>query len=61
LPDATPVTVPVEEPIVASEALLLLQVPPDEPSLNVVVAPAQTIPVPVIDDGSGLTVTAAVL
>jgi hypothetical protein len=29
VPDATPVTIPLEEPTVATEALLLLHTPPD--------------------------------
>ena len=56
VPVATPVTTPVPETIVASVVLPLVQVPPVVGSLNVVVAPAQTLVVPVIADGKGLTV-----
>ena len=61
VPAATPVTVPVL-PTVATVVAVLLQAPPVVASLNPVVAPAQTIAVPVIvpADGSGLTVTTLV-
>jgi hypothetical protein len=56
VPPETPVTTPVEEPI-AALPLLLLQVPPDEVLLRVVVSPAQTTVVPDIVAGNGFTVT----
>ena len=56
VPAFTPLTTPLEEPTVATDISLLLQVPPP-PSLNVVVAPAQTVVVPEIAEGNGLTVT----
>jgi hypothetical protein len=58
-PGETPVTVPVDEPMVATALLLLLQVPPEVASVNVVVAPWQrTVPVeaPDIAAGNGFTV-----
>ena len=61
-PTAAPETIPVEVPTVAIDALLLLQLPPEVASLKVVVAPVQTVVVPVIApavDGAALTVTAA--
>src|ERR1043166_4771101 len=57
VPADTPVTTPVVEPIVATPVLLLLQVPPPVPSLNVVVAPWQILVTPVIGRGDGYTVT----
>ena len=61
LPLATPVITPVPEPAVAIVISLLLQLPPTVTSLNVVVKPEQTLSVPDIDDGSGLTVIIAVI
>ena len=60
MPDNTPVIIPVEEPAVAIPVLPLVHVPPLVASLKVVVKPAQTAAVPVIDDGNGLTVTTTV-
>ena len=60
MPDDTPVTVPVDEPIVAMPVPPLLHVPLAVASFNVVVKPAQTVTVPVMDDGNGLTVTTIV-
>ena len=60
VPAVEPVTIPVDEPIVAL-LLLLLQTPPDGVEFNVVVKPAHTLSVPVIEEGLGLTVTTAVL
>jgi hypothetical protein len=51
---------PDVEPIVATELLLLLQVPPGEISFNVVVTPWQKAVIPVIGAGSGFTVNATV-
>ncbi len=55
-----PVTMPVVDPTVAMPVLLLLQVPPPA-SDNVVVKPEQTLSVPSIVVGNGLTVTTAVI
>ena len=60
VPDVTPETIPELVPIVATLVLLLIHVPP--PVLeSVVVEPAQTVAVPVIADGNGLTVTTVVV
>lgn len=56
VPDATPVTMPDEEPTVARATLLLLQVPPVVGSLRVVVCPTHTFVVPVIAPGAPFTV-----
>lgn len=54
--DDTPDTIPVvlTEPIAV---LLLLHTPPAGALFNVVVLPSHTLVVPVMTDGSGLTVT----
>lgn len=59
-PAATPVTIPVPEPTVASEALLLLHVLLPEPLVNVVVNPTHTFGVPPIVAGRGLIVAITV-
>ncbi len=58
---APPVTTPVAEPIPATVAGLTLQVPGVVASLNVVVRPGQTLSVPLMAAGNGLTVTVAVI
>ena len=60
VPAATPVTTPVDAPTVAWLVLLLLQLPPEGVLFNVVVAPTQTLAVPVIAIGCALTVTGCV-
>jgi hypothetical protein len=45
----------------ATPVALLLHAPPVVASLNVVIEPAQTDKVPVMEDGNGLTVTTAVM
>ena len=60
MPYDTPVTTPVDEPIVAMPVLPLVHVPPLVASLMLVVKPAHTVAVPVMDEGSGLTVTTTV-
>ena len=57
VPDNTPVTIPVNEPIVATAVLLLVQVPPAAPSLSAVVAPTHACNIPVIAVGPEFTVT----
>ena len=59
VPAAIPVTIPVE-PMVATDVVPVLQVPPEELLLNVVVEPWHNPEVPVIAPGSGLTVTVVV-
>lgn len=61
VPVPTPVTIPELVPAVACEVLLLLHVPPEVPSLNVIVAPMHTADAPVIAAGDGLTVIVAAL
>ena len=56
MPDTKPETIPVPDPTVAIEILLLLHVPPEVTSLNIVVKPVQTFVTPVIADGDELTV-----
>jgi hypothetical protein len=59
VPEETPVTIPVEEPTVATAVLLLIQVPPNVVSLNVAVDPEQIPETPAIAPGEGLIVTVA--
>lgn len=55
VPGVIPVTIPEEEPMVATAGLLLLHVlPPVE--LRVVFSPTHTVEEPVIEPGNGLTV-----
>jgi len=51
---------PVVEPTLATEILLLSHVPPEVASLSVVVDPTHTAVVPVIDNGNAFTVTTVV-
>lgn len=60
LPPLTPVITPVPVVAVAIDVLLLLHAPPVDVELSVVVAPAHTVAVPVIADGSVFTVTTTV-
>jgi len=60
VPDNTPVTFPVPLPTVATAVLLLAQVPPVVPSVNVVVDPAQNGDDAEIPTGVVLTVTIVV-
>ena len=55
-PEVTPVTIPDVEPMVATPVLLLVHVPPEVASVNVVVKPTHTFVVPPIAAGFGLTV-----
>lgn len=59
VPADTPVTTP-EASIEATTVLLLLHVPLPVTSLSVVVEPAHTLAVPVMADGTALTVTVVV-
>lgn len=59
VPAVTPVMVPLVL-IVATDGVLLLQVPPVVVLLTVVVCPTHTCSVPAIAAGSGFTVTVAV-
>ena len=60
VPGATPVTVP-KASTVALAVLLLLHVPALVTSINIVVAPTHTLVTPLIDEGNGFTVKAAVV
>lgn len=60
IPADTPVTTPVELPIVASAILLLVHVPPEGVEDKVVADPMQTFNVPVMVDGVWLTVNGVV-
>jgi hypothetical protein len=62
VPANTPVTMPLVEPIVATDVLLLVHdTPPDVLFDSIVVLPSQTAAVPVMADGSGSTVIVFVL
>ena len=61
VPVSRPLTRPLPVPTVATAVLLLLQVPPPEPSVNAVDDPAQTFRLPVIPPGTVLTVTVVVV
>lgn len=56
VPAVTPVTVPEEDPTVATVVVPDVHVPPVVVELKVVVAPVQMPVVPVMDDGSVITV-----
>lgn len=58
VPEAIPVTTPVED-TVPTDVLLLLQVPPAGVDERVVVVPAQMLVLPVMADGMDTTVTIA--
>ena len=60
VPAEIPVTSPVTEFTDASVASLVLQVPPPA-SVSVEVSPTQALAVPMIEVGSGFTVTTAVI
>jgi hypothetical protein len=62
VPVAMPVTIPVEDPMVAINVLPLAQVPPPGLPLSVVVEPTQTLALGLaIIVGNGFTVTTAVM
>ena len=61
VPGATPVTIPVEEPTVATDILLLLHVPPERASLSVILVPAITVLLPEMVAGAALTVNIIVV
>lgn len=56
VPAATPVTIPVPDPIVATDVLLLVHTPPLDALLKVVVVPGHAVSTPVIAAGNGSTV-----
>jgi hypothetical protein len=59
LPVAIPVTIPVEESTVATEGLLLLQVPLPAP-VRAICKPVQTVVLPVSADTADITATSVV-
>ena len=59
-PAATPVTIPVADPMVATSELLLIQDPPVVVDDNVELAPIHTVLIPVIVAGEGFTTTVSV-
>jgi len=61
VPASTPVAIPLLLPIVATAVVLLVQVPPVDVLLSVVVRPTQTLAVPEMDAGRGLTVSTVVV
>ena len=56
-PGTKGVTTPVNAPIVAFEGELLVQLPPDTISVNVIGIPTHRVAGPMIGPGEGLTVT----
>jgi hypothetical protein len=56
VPDAAPVTIPDEDPIVATPVLPLVHVPPKDASYKFVVAPTHTVGTPVMMAGASFTV-----
>ena len=60
VPASPAVTIPELVPIVATDVLLLVQVPPPA-AVSAVVMPAQTVAVPVMADGKGFMVTVDVV
>jgi len=61
VPDATPVTLPVAEPTIATPVLLLNHVPPDVVFASVDIDPSHTLNVPVIAAGLAFTVIVSFL
>jgi hypothetical protein len=57
VPVATPETIPEPLPTVATDVLLLVQLPPAMASLNVIVDPAQTVAGPAVVMGAGAEFT----
>jgi hypothetical protein len=61
IPGVTPLITPVPAGTVAIPVLLLLHVPPVVPSIKVAVEPVHATLVPLMTDGSALTVTIVVM
>ena len=55
MPAATPVTIPVDMPIVATAGLLLDHIPPVVASVCTTVDPTHTVDDPLMEAGAGLT------
>jgi len=60
LPVTMPVSIPVDDPIVAAAGTLLVQLPARGGSLRVALVPWQRLKVPVMAPGAALSVTVAV-
>jgi hypothetical protein len=60
VPDAAAVTIPVDEPMAATAALLLFHTPPPGESDRVAVAPGHNSVTPEMAAGAGVTVTGRV-
>ena len=60
LPPVTPVTTPEVNPMVATDILLLVQLPPPA-SVKVMFDAAHTVPAPLMADGIALTLNVTVL
>lgn len=61
VPADMPVATPVEDPMVATDGVLLVHVPPEGAPNSEVTAPVHTEAMPTIADGIGFTVTARVV
>ena len=60
VPALIPHTTPVKKPALATAGVLLIHVPPNEPSVNVVHVPIQILKDPMIGVGVSLTLTTTV-
>jgi hypothetical protein len=60
VPGDTPVTIPVDEPIVATPVVLLLQEPPPVLLVSVIVDPGHTVVGPTIGPAADITLTVVV-
>ena len=60
MPAETPVTIPVDEPTDAMDALLVDHVPPETASLIVMLLPTARVVMPEMGSAAGLTVTVMV-
>ena len=60
VPEVTPVTIPVDEPTVATPVALLVHDPPPVLLVNVIVEPGHTVPGPTIGPAADMTLTVVV-
>ena len=60
VPAVTPLTIPFDEPTVATDVLELVHTPPVVASVKVVVPLVPTVVVPMMDTGIAFTVTTVV-
>ena len=61
VPNDNPETIPVDEPMLATNGLLLVQEPPEVASVKVLLIPKQTVEEPEIAAGAVTTVTVYVV